>query len=218
MLAAPQGREGEVLLSITVDESGVVTEARSLSRSGFGFDEAAEAAARKFRFEPALRQGVPTAVRIPFRMVFDLHETVLEVSPLPEEGTPPLPPPEPTPSPPDNEAFEFGATAEVEALTTNSTRRTVPRAVMIKVPGTRGDALRAVEVLPGVSGSSNGNFVLRGAAHGAPTPVRAHPRIGPHPGSGRINPVLANLHQTGRDFRFAKKRDGGGHVCGFVAL
>ena len=181
-LARAHAREGEVILSITVDETGAVREARSLSAAGYGFDEAAMAAAREFRFEPALRNGVPASVRIQFRTVFELRETAVQAPSAPpaDEPSPPLAPSQP--SPPQDELLEFGATAEVDPQQTESTRRTVPRTVMIRVPGTRGDALRAVEVLPGVSGVSNGNFVLRGAAHdesqvffeGMPVPILYH--------------------------------------------
>lgn len=181
-LAHAQGREGVVLLSITIDETGAVTEATSRSPAGYGFDEAAVSAARAFRFEPALRNGVPTAVRIQFRTVFELRETAVQPPAPPPDDEPPPAPLHSPPSPAQDDVLEFEATAEVEAQQTEPTRRTIPHTVMIKVPGTRGDALRAVEVLPGVAGVSNGNFVLRGAAHnesqvffeGMPVPILYH--------------------------------------------
>jgi periplasmic protein TonB len=47
--------EGRVRIELAVDEHGDVTDARILDGLGYGLDEAALEAARKLRFEPALR-------------------------------------------------------------------------------------------------------------------------------------------------------------------
>jgi TonB family protein len=46
--------EGDVLLSLTVDEEGFVVEVQVLQEAGHGFDGPAAEAARTMRFEPAL--------------------------------------------------------------------------------------------------------------------------------------------------------------------
>lgn len=79
---------------------------------------------------------------------------------------------------------DYGATAEVEAPPRETTRRSVDEKELKRVPGTRGDALRAVELLPGVARppSGYGNPILRGAAasdsqtflDGAPVPFLYH--------------------------------------------
>src|SRR5690606_6918450 len=63
---------------------------------------------------------------------------------------------------------EFSASAEVEAPPREITKRTVPKEVLTRVPGTRGDPLRAVEILPGVGRPSfaSGALIVRGAAPG----------------------------------------------------
>lgn len=63
---------------------------------------------------------------------------------------------------------ELGVTAEVERPRREATRRTLPREVLTRIPGTRGDALRVVELLPGVARPAFGSGVLivRGAAPG----------------------------------------------------
>jgi hypothetical protein len=45
----------------------------------------------------------------------------------------------------------FGAVAVVEAPPREVTRRTIDRTALTRIPGTRGDALRTVEILPGVN-------------------------------------------------------------------
>ncbi|MDF2693606.1 MAG: TonB family protein / TonB-dependent receptor [Labilithrix sp.] len=84
-------------------------------------------------------------------------------------------------APPDPEAFV--ATARVEAPPREVTKRSLDRAELTSVAGTRGDPLRAVELMPGVSRPSfGGNPILRGAnpfdtqvfLEGAPVPILYH--------------------------------------------
>lgn len=49
--------EGTVVLKVTIDENGVVTDVKVLKGLGFGLDEAALAAMRKFKFKPATKGG-----------------------------------------------------------------------------------------------------------------------------------------------------------------
>lgn len=66
--------EGEVVLSLLVDENGRVLETRLIKgvREGVGLNEAALEAARRARYEPATKNGVRvkmwTTLRIPFRL------------------------------------------------------------------------------------------------------------------------------------------------------
>ena len=66
------------------------------------------------------------------------------------------------------EELEFEGTAEVEAPPRDVTRRSVEQPVVQNMPGTRGDALRAIEIMPGVARTSlgQGDPILRGAAAG----------------------------------------------------
>ncbi len=68
----------------------------------------------------------------------------------------------------EDEEFEFEAVAEVEAPPREPTRRTMDKEQLTRIPGTRGDALRAVEVMPGVArtefASNDGPPILRGGA------------------------------------------------------
>lgn len=59
----------------------------------------------------------------------------------------------------------FEAVAEVVAPPREPTRRELPVERLVRVPGTRGDALRAVETLPGVARAPQGtNPIIRGSA------------------------------------------------------
>lgn len=86
---------------------------------------------------------------------------------------------EPTPDP-----DAFVATARVEAPPREVTKRSLERDELTRVAGTRGDPLRATELLPGVGRPSPGSPlpILRGAngidsqvfAEGAPVPILYH--------------------------------------------
>jgi len=80
--------------------------------------------------------------------------------------------------------FEFSATARIEAPPREVVRRTITREELTRIPGTRGDALRAVELLPGVGRPpfGSGQLIVRGSAPGdsqvfldsAPVPLLYH--------------------------------------------
>ena len=70
--AEKSGLQADVVLKLTVDRDGNVTKADVAEPAGNGFDEAAKAAALKFKFKPATRDGVPIPVVIPYRYSFTL--------------------------------------------------------------------------------------------------------------------------------------------------
>src|SRR6188768_1333465 len=70
--AEKAGLQADVTLKLTVDREGNVTKADVPTPVGNGFDEAAKAAALKFKFTPATRDGVPIPVVIPYRYSFTL--------------------------------------------------------------------------------------------------------------------------------------------------
>lgn len=67
------GRSAAVVLSITIAADGSVEDASVVESAGPAFDEAALAAARRFRFSPAIVDGVPTRSRIQYRYDFVLR-------------------------------------------------------------------------------------------------------------------------------------------------
>jgi hypothetical protein len=89
-------------------------------------------------------------------------------------------------APAEDEEPEFEGVAEIEAPPTEPTKRVLNEHQLTTLPGTRGDAVRAVEVLPGVGrtqfGTNPGAPPLRGSASnesavffdGAPAPLLYH--------------------------------------------
>ncbi|OJH39526.1 TonB-dependent siderophore myxochelin receptor MxcH [Cystobacter ferrugineus] len=66
------GREGEVVLRLTLDEHGVVTESEVVRSAGAAFDEAIRTASLSFRFEPARVDGEAVACQIELVHTFTL--------------------------------------------------------------------------------------------------------------------------------------------------
>lgn len=68
----------------------------------------------------------------------------------------------------DDEELEFSAVAEVEAPPREPTKHTVDEELLTRIPGTRGDALRAIEIMPGVGrtpfAASDSAPMLRGSS------------------------------------------------------
>ena len=71
--ARADGVEGDVQIELVVGVSGAVESARVVGASGHGFDEAALAAARQFRFFPATIAGKPVRVRMGWSIEFRLR-------------------------------------------------------------------------------------------------------------------------------------------------
>lgn len=72
--ALAQGVAGSVILLLDIDAEGNVTNAVVREGAGHGFDEAAAAAALRFKFTPATRDGKPVASRILYRYRFEYRE------------------------------------------------------------------------------------------------------------------------------------------------
>jgi TonB family protein len=83
----------------------------------------------------------------------------------------------------DEEAV-LGVRAVVDPPPREVTRRTIPREMLLRVPGTRGDALRTIELMPGVARPpfGAGMLIVRGSAptdsevmlDGVPVPLLYH--------------------------------------------
>jgi TonB family protein len=70
--AREEGIEADVPLEIIVDKSGAVKSVSPLAPAGYGFDEAAASAIRRYRFSPATREGRAVAVRMKWIVQFRL--------------------------------------------------------------------------------------------------------------------------------------------------
>jgi TonB family protein len=229
--ANEKGIEGDVDLVLVIDQEGHVEKAEVLAPAGHGFDEAAVAAAKRFVFRPAERDGRPVKARIVYRYSF--HFT-----PAPKAEEKPAPsairgrvliggtktplagakvtiagaelPSTTRVTGPDGtfeakdlapgkylvevtaDGFEPSSGAETLGVSEDVslklellpvaaedevvvrgvrpirevTRRTVTRRELSRVPGTSGDALRALQNLPGVNRppALSGVLIVRGNA------------------------------------------------------
>ncbi|WP_104987392.1 TonB-dependent siderophore myxochelin receptor MxcH [Sorangium cellulosum] len=79
--ARAAGQEGTVVLKLTIDAVGRVTQADVATPAGHGFDEAAQEAALRIRFRPARRGDRSVASRILYRYVFRLPEPPAAAAP-----------------------------------------------------------------------------------------------------------------------------------------
>jgi periplasmic protein TonB len=75
-LARELGKEGTVLLRLTIDERGCLLDVQVVKQAGTGFDEEAVLAVRSSKFSPAKRGGKPVACRahLPIRFVLRSSE------------------------------------------------------------------------------------------------------------------------------------------------
>jgi TonB family protein len=155
------GKSATVVLSLTIGTDGSVTASSVVQSGGETFDQAALEASLTLRFSPASRGGVPIAARIPFTFEFSAPIPVA----LPTDAG--LPP-----------AIDGGASAtetdpspaqELEVVgdrtPTEVTRYVLTEAEIKQIPGTNGDALRAIESMPGVAWppGNQGLLLVRGS-------------------------------------------------------
>lgn len=66
----PSGLQGDVVVEITIDVQGNVSEARLLQGVGHGIDERVVAAAREWHFHPATRNGIAVLSKQDYRFHF----------------------------------------------------------------------------------------------------------------------------------------------------
>jgi TonB family protein len=235
--ARAQGIEGAVVLELSIDAEGKVTNAVVKEPAGHGFDEAAVAAALEFEFRPARRGERAIASRLLYRYAFHLEAREVEkkvataaltgrivVSGTEQalagakirllrgtekvgeqvtqgDGKFSFPDLAPGAYHVEVEASGFDAYQTNEELSSSEwtdvtyglvapsegvdevivrgrrpsrevTRRTLTRRELSRIPGTSGDALRAIQNLPGVARPQalSGMLVVRGNADQA-TPV-----------------------------------------------
>jgi protein TonB len=70
--ARKAGIEGQVILMLTIDDTGKVARVRKLAGPGHGLDEAAVAAAEQFKFKPARYNGAAVATEIRYVYSFEI--------------------------------------------------------------------------------------------------------------------------------------------------
>jgi TonB family protein len=154
-----------VALVLTLDETGKVTDVVVQTSAGDEFDQAAIAAAQELAFEPAERDGNPVPSKIPFRFQFEAPEPASAAAAPVVVPTPVAPAPTPSASaavPSDSLDIEV----EGQRPAREPTQRTLAAEEIRKIPGTNGDALRAIGNMPGVArvGAFDGLLIVRGSS------------------------------------------------------
>jgi len=160
------GVNASVALVLTLDETGKVTDVSVATSAGEDFDQAAIEAAKQLEFAPAQRDGKPVAAKIPFRIQFEAQAP----APAPAPANVPVPAPAataaatPTSAPTAEDSLDIDV--EGDRPPREPTQRSLSAAEITKIPGTNGDALRAIGNMPGVArvGAFDGLLIVRGSS------------------------------------------------------
>ena len=159
------GEAANVVLTLTIDRTGQVSDVQVAESAGPEFDDAAVRAARSLAFEPALKNGEPVVAKIRYTFAFKLAAP----APLPVEAAPtPRAPPVATAPVPAVASDEDALDLEVqgEKPLREPTRRVLAAEEITRIPGTNGDALRAIGNMPGVARPPGGDgaLIVRGSS------------------------------------------------------
>ncbi len=188
--AAAPPEEVTVVLELLVGVDGRATDVKVVSEPRPPYDDDAVRAVSAATFEPATKDGVKTSARIRYSVVFTAAAPAPPPAPgptaAPADAAPTAPdatPKAPVDAPPEKDQASFGARAVTEAPPREATARTMTGGEL-RMLGTRGDPLRAVEILPGMGRTSFGNPlpIIRGSAgfesqvffEGMPVPLLYH--------------------------------------------
>lgn len=187
--AGPVPEGLEVVLELRVDPQGAVQDARVTEGRGEPWDTVALVTVRRYRFDPARRDGQAIEARIQFRLRL--------VAPPPPPPPPVETPPEPAPAAPpvaepvapvppagEEEPPTYETVVTARARAPEPVRRTLEQREFTRIAGTGGDALRAVQNLPGVARAQglSGDLIVRGSSpqdtevflDGIPIPLLYH--------------------------------------------
>jgi len=167
------GEAASVALTLTIDRAGQVTDVAVAESAGPEFDEAAVNAARNLRFEPAQKNGEAIPAKI--RYVFEF-----KLAPPSEPAPAPAPAPvaavaapaaaSSSPNPPtaaqaaEDEALDVEVQGEKPPR--EPTKHVIAAEEISRIPGTNGDAIRAIGNMPGVARPPGGDgmLIVRGSS------------------------------------------------------
>ena len=164
------GEAASVVLTLTIDRTGAVTDVAVAESAGPEFDEAATQAARGLRFEPAQKDGAAIPAKIRYSFDFQLAPPS-----APAPAAAPVTAPVPTPAAAQPSAPTKAAAADDEALDLEvqgekpprePTKHAIAAEEISRIPGTNGDALRAIGNMPGVARPQGGDgaLIIRGSS------------------------------------------------------
>jgi TonB family protein len=153
------GRAAHVGLTLTLDDTGNVTDASVSESGGADFDASALKAARRLHFSPARLGERAVPAKIPFRFDFEL------AAPVPPPVVAVVTPPPPPVAAPGADAT-LNVEVEGDRPPREPTKRVLTNEEITKIPGTNGDALRSVQNLPGVARPPglDGALIVRGSS------------------------------------------------------
>ncbi len=161
------GEAASVVLTLSIDRDGQVTDVAIAESAGPEFDDAASSAARSLRFEPALKGGQPIPAKIRYTFDFKLAPPTPEPEPAPAQ---PAPMPAPVAAPPSTQQIAGDDSLDLEVQgekpAREPTKHVIAAEEISRIPGTNGDALRAIGSMPGVARPPGGDglLIVRGSA------------------------------------------------------
>ncbi|HEY3666283.1 MAG TPA: TonB family protein, partial [Polyangiaceae bacterium] len=165
------GEAASVVLTLTIDDAGHVSDVVVAESAGPEFDTAATDAARALLFEPAQKDGESVVSKIRYRFDFKLALPPATAAPPPPAPTP-APSPAPAPvaassAPPASDADDaLDLQVQGEKPPREPTKHVLAAEEIGKIPGTNGDALRAIGNMPGVARPPGGDgaLIVRGSS------------------------------------------------------
>ena len=164
---AGETRSSRVVLALTIDATGRVTDAAALQSGGPAFDASAIDAGKRLVFAPAEVDGRPAAIKIKFAYDFT-YAPSLPAPPLPSPAASPLPQANAAPEPAAIESPAQDVVAHGLKRAHDTFDVTVSATQGRKVVGTQGDPIKVLENLPGLSRPSfgSGQLIVWGSAPG----------------------------------------------------
>jgi len=163
------GEAASVALTLTIDRAGQVTDVAVAESAGPEFDEAAVSAARNLRFEPAQKNGEAIPAKIRYVFEFKLAPPS-EPAPAPVAAVAAPAAASSSPNPPtaaqaaEDEALDVEVQGEKPPR--EPTKHVIAAEEISRIPGTNGDAIRAIGNMPGVARPPGGDgmLIVRGSS------------------------------------------------------
>jgi len=167
------GESANVTLTLTIDRDGQVTDVAVAESAGAEFDQAAIEAARALRFEPAQKNGAAVSAKIRYLVEFKLAAASEPAAPPAAAAALPVAPvaqataaaaPAAATSSAEEEALDLEVQGEKPPR--EPTKRVLAAEEISRIPGTNGDALRAIGNMPGVARPPGGDgmLIVRGSS------------------------------------------------------
>src|SRR6478752_2258235 len=167
------GESANVTLTLTIDRDGQVTDVAVAESADAEFDQAAVEAARALRFEPAHKNGAAVSAKIRYLVEFKLAAASEPAAPPAAAAALPVAPvvqataaaaPAAATSSAEEEALDLEVQGEKPPR--EPTKHVMAAEEISRIPGTNGDALRAIGNMPGVARPPGGDgmLIVRGSS------------------------------------------------------